>query len=597
MGLKLHLFGNFAAHADGAPVEFLYKGRNGVILAYLLLRRESPPKDTEVADLFWSDYTDPDACLRSWCRRLREAVAGAMEVKTIGGTVHLFLKDVEVDLVTFDTLLAEGEQGDIAALSRAVGLFRRGPLLQGVEDSWAEGARALRIPRTLDALSALARHAATDGRHAEARKYHAVRVFLLLQRLREAPRQEAAWCDLMEALIAAGERLEAAEIYRRCQDYFQQRRLPPPPHMTKLQQQLQFAAETVPAAPASLPEAESLGGAVPLGSRFYIARAADAEFAAGIARRDSIISLRGPAQIGKTSLLARGLEQARQDNARVILTDFRKFSAAELQTLNSCCLALAQSLTDQLDLDVSPCTGWHPDRAPGDNFERFLRREALTKLSTPLVWGLDEVDRLFPYEYKDDIFGRFRAWHNERALDPAGPWQQLTLALTYATESYLLIADLNRSPFNVGTQITLSDWTRAQVADLNQRCGAPLRSAGEIERFYRLVGGHPSLVRRGLQEMRTQGMDIAALEAAAEQDTGPYAGHLERLFVFLALDGEPPQQSALSDALLCVLRGEPCPSAQSFARLWSAGVLAGTSAQNAVVRCGLYAQFLRKRLR
>ena len=37
MGLKLHLFGPFAAHANGRPVEFLYKGRNGVILACLLI--------------------------------------------------------------------------------------------------------------------------------------------------------------------------------------------------------------------------------------------------------------------------------------------------------------------------------------------------------------------------------------------------------------------------------------------------------------------------------------------------------------------------------------------------------------------------------
>jgi hypothetical protein len=172
----------------------------------------------------------------------------------------------------------------------------------------------------------------------------------------------------------------------------------------------------------------------------------------------------------------------------------------------------------------------------------------------------------------------------------------LTLALTYATESYLLIADLNRSPFNVGTQITLADWTCAQVADLNLRYGAPLRNAAEIERFFRLVGGHPYLVRRGLQEMRSQPWDIHALESAAEQDNGPYAGHLERLFVFLEMDSDAPP-STLTDAVRGVLRGEPCPSPQSFARLWSAGVLAGSSAQNATLRCGLYANFLRKRLR
>src|SRR5689334_4528020 len=102
MGLKVHLFGEFSAQRNGAPVEFLYKGRNGAILAYLLLRHEAPPKDAEVADLFWADYTDPDACLRTWCRRLRDAGEGTLEVRTIGGTVHVLLTDAEADVIAFD---------------------------------------------------------------------------------------------------------------------------------------------------------------------------------------------------------------------------------------------------------------------------------------------------------------------------------------------------------------------------------------------------------------------------------------------------------------------------------------------------------------
>lgn len=594
MGLKLNLFGEFSAQANGVPVEFLYKGRNGAILAYLLLRHDAPPKDVEVADLFWADYADPDACLRSWCKRLRDAVADLLEVKTLGGTVHLILKNAEVDVITFDALMTQGEAGDVQALRQAVTMFRRGILLQGMDDRWAEQARDARTPRYLDALQTLATHAAHTSQHADARKYGAWRVRHLLQLLREKPQHEATWCDLMEALILAGERLEAAEIYRKCQDYFQRWQLPPPQRMTELHRQLQ--QNITPAhAPPDAAEGEALGGAVPLASRFYVTRPADAELSASIMRRDSIVSIRGASQTGKTSLMARGLEQARQSGACVALTDFRKFSAAELKTLDACCLALAQSLADQLELETSPCAVWNPERAAGDNFERFVRREVLRKLNAPLVWGLDEVDRLFYHDYKDDIFGRFRAWHNERALDPSGSWHNLTLVLTYATEAYLLIADLNRSPFNVGTQITLSDLSLAQVAELNARYSSPLKSPSEIERFYALVGGHPYLVRRGLQEMQAQHGGIAALETDADRETSPYAGHLERLFVFLSLDS-PAHDSALTDAVRAVLRGEPCPSPQSFSRLRSAGVLAGASAQEAMLRCRLYETFLRKRL-
>jgi DNA-binding SARP family transcriptional activator len=553
MGLKITLFGEFAAQANGTPVEFLYKGRNGAILAYLLLRHNAPPKDGEVADLFWADYADPDACLRSWCKRLRDAVADLLEVKTLGGTVHIILKNAEVDVIQFDALMAQGEAGDIAALRQAVGLFRRGTLLQGMEERWAETARDARTPRYLDALQTLTAHAAQSGQHADARRFGAWRVRHLLQLLREKPQHEATWCDLMETLILAGERLEAAEVYRKCQDYFGRWHLPPPPRITELHRQLQLNAAT-----HSIPDTadgEALGGAVPLDSRFYIMRPADAELSAAIARCDSIVSIRGAAQTGKTSLLARGVAQARQSGANVVLTDFRKFGAAELKTLDSCCRALAQTLTDQLELNVAPSDVWDGERSAGDNFERFVRREVLKNLSAPLVWGMDEVDRLFPHEYKDDIFGRFRAWHNERALNPSGQWHKLTLILTYATEAYLLIADLNRSPFNVGTQITLSDLTLSQVRELNERHGSPLRTAAdEVERFYGLVGGHPYLVRRGLQEMQAQKMDIAELETDADRETSPYAGHLERLFTFLSLDEDAPH-SALTDAVRAVLRG------------------------------------------
>src|SRR5438093_6889166 len=110
-----------------------------------------------------------------------------------------------------------------------------------------------------------------------------------------------------------------------------------------------------------------------------------------------------------------------------------------------------------------------------------------THHSPRLVWGLDEVDRLFGLPFASEVFGLFRAWHNERALLPEGPWSRLTLAIAYATEARLFITDLNQSPFNVGTRLELADFTREQVADLNHRCGAPLQSEAEVDRFFQLV--------------------------------------------------------------------------------------------------------------
>jgi hypothetical protein len=342
----------------------------------------------------------------------------------------------------------------------------------------------------------------------------------------------------------------------------------------------------------SLPRAdlEPVGGVVPVSSAFYVVRPTDAEFHAALARQDSIVLVKGARQTGKTSLLARGLQQARAAGARVVLTDCQMFNTSHLQTVDGFLLALAQSLAAELDLDVWPQEIWNPENGANLNLELYLRREVLGKIEGPLVWGLDEVDRLFPCDFGSEVFGLFRSWHNRRHLNPASSWSRLTLAIAYATEAHLFITDLNQSPFNVGTRLELEDFTREQVADLNRRYLSPLRSEAEITRFHHLVGGQPYLVRRGLHEMTTLGMGIGALEEQADRDHGLFGDHLRRMLVLLVKD------AGLCDAVCGILQGESGLAAESFYRLRAAGLLAGEAPADARPRCQLYATYLARHL-
>jgi hypothetical protein len=162
--------------------------------------------------------------------------------------------------------------------------------------------------------------------------------------------------------------------------------------------------------------------------------------------------------------------------------------------------------------------------------------------------------------------------------------------MAYATEAHLFITDLNQSPFNVGTRLLLEDFTPEQVAEVNRRYGVPLRDADSLERFYGLVGGHPYLVRRGLDEMAAHGLDLKEFEAQADQEEGIFGDHLRRLLRTLE------QDAGLADTVRALLRGEALPTPGNFYRLRSAGVLAGTSEQDARPRCGLYRRFLERRL-
>jgi|HubBroStandDraft_1064217.scaffolds.fasta_scaffold01157_3 serine/threonine protein kinase/class 3 adenylate cyclase len=338
------------------------------------------------------------------------------------------------------------------------------------------------------------------------------------------------------------------------------------------------------------PNLEPVGGALPLDSKFYIVRPTDQDFYSAVGRNDSIILLKGARQMGKTSLMARGLQQARKAGARVVLTDFQKLNSSHLVSVDSLFLCLAQAIAEQLDLDAEPEDSWNARRGPSMNFERFLRREILSRINGHLVWGMDEVDRLFACDFGSEVFGLFRSWHNERSLDPSGPWQNLSLAIAYASEAHLFITDVNQSPFNVGTRLVLADLTVDQVRELNQRYGFPLSNESELERFYALLGGQPFLTQRGLHQMAERGLPFAEFTAGAARDEGPYGDHLRRIFVSLN------QDPALCEVVRCVIGGKHSSSTESFYRLRSSGIVAGESARDMKLRCQLYEQYLSRHL-
>jgi DNA-binding winged helix-turn-helix (wHTH) protein len=348
------------------------------------------------------------------------------------------------------------------------------------------------------------------------------------------------------------------------------------------------APSSEPPSPGSHPPGPPVG-ALPLDSPLYITRNTDDDFHTAISRRDSFVLVKGARQVGKTSLLARGLQRVREAGGAVLLTDFQHLTADAFVNVEKLLLTLCELIAEKLDLDARPHETWNKFVSPSSNFERFLRREVLAKIQSPLVWGMDEVDRLFHYPYSNDIFGLFRSWHNLRALEPEGPWPRLTVALAYATEAHLFITDLNQSPFNVGTRLGLEDFTCSQVAELNRRYQSPLNDV-EVESYFALVGGNPYLVQSGLHEMANRGTSLTALQGQADHEENLFGDHLRRMLLALESD------SAMCEAVRNIVRGEPGLTSQEFYRLRSAGVLTGNSPQDARLRCELYAKYLKKRL-
>ncbi len=332
---------------------------------------------------------------------------------------------------------------------------------------------------------------------------------------------------------------------------------------------------------------EPEGGAVPLDSPYYIVRPVDEQFRTAISRRDSIIRVKGPRQTGKSSLLARGLEEAKRQGVRCVICDLQKLTSAQLASADSLLLALSDIMVEQLGLNFDVYANWNAARGWNVNFERILRREILDRLDAPLVWALDEIDRLFGMPYSSEVFGLFRSWHNERTFNPDGPWQKLTIGIAYASEAHLFITDLNQSPFNVGTRLLLEDFTLAEVAEVNRLYHSPL-SPEEIGQCCALVGGNPYLVRLALHAMLSHGLSLPELESETERPDGLFSDHLRRIVATVK------RETRLYEAMCSILRGEPCPSADSFYRLHSAGLISGNNEREARPRCEIYRRALEK---
>ena len=292
--------------------------------------------------------------------------------------------------------------------------------------------------------------------------------------------------------------------------------------------------------------------------------------------------------MGKSSLLARGLDEARKQGATVALTDFQTFSAEQFENSASLFLAIAAELALQLEIDFDPAVHWSPHFGPGTNLEQFIRRHVLSRFDTPLVWGMDGVDRLFRYAYSGELFGLMRSWHNRRAMDPAGPWMRLTLILAFAAETALFITDQSQSPFNIGTQVTLSDFTPAEAAEMNCRYGSLLSGAAECDQLYSLLQGHPFLTRRALMEISTGNYTLEELLAKAEYDDGPFGQDLDKIMSVLTSDQE------LLEAVRKIMAGELCGDRMSFYRLRSGGIVKGEWNINEQIRCPLYAAYLQR---
>ena len=558
------------------------------LLCRLAVDANRPLPRSSLWQELWPDSDSGDV-LDANLRRLRRDVLGSEcgRLKSEGSTVLLDLAGADVDFIHFQELV---KAGSISDLTEAVNLYRGEFLKRYLEDGWLLNLRDELKTDFEDALKTLAEHALREDEFLVAARY--------LRRFVESnPDYEWGWYKLLATYVRYGNRAEAIAVYAAYLDHMREGNL----SVSKRIEALTASIRDDPlprrdgnlspiSATVQLDERLTAGGALPSYSSFYVERREDSEVAHALATTGVTVRIKGARQTGKSSLLARALHPCRQAGYLVLLTDWQSLSYEALSSAENFFTALAHKLADQAKLDADPTSVFRPGRTPGDNFDAFIHRLLIPAVDRPIVWAIDEADRIFGCDFRDDVFGKMRSWHNERALDPDSPFARISLVLTYSTEAHLFITNLNQSPFNVGSVVELKDFTLAQSVELNEQYGGPLSRSEEVERLFQLVGGHPYLTSRALYEMKRRGLTIAEAEAGADQPDGPFHEHLERLRFTLGLNPE------LADAVRASLQEGIVPTAEQFLRLHAAGVMTGASPTQMKPRCSLYERYLRQAL-
>jgi hypothetical protein len=320
-------------------------------------------------------------------------------------------------------------------------------------------------------------------------------------------------------------------------------------------------------------------------SAFYVERPADMAALQAIRGQGVTLAITGARQVGKTSLLARTIAEARRQGKQVLTLDFQLFDQAALADPDRLFRSLCEAVSVGLGIESRVDAFWG-SLGNSYNCTQYFEHYLLERLNTPLVLALDKLERIPSPELRSSVFSMLRAWSDNRATRPI--WNQLDLVLVTSSSAYQLVTNPYLSPFNTGVTIALDDFTFEQIADLNQRYGRPF-TPSQQQALATLLAGHPYLIRQALYLAASGAHSAAEIIDTAAGDGGVFDEHL-RYHLFKLC-----RQPRLVAELRQIISHGATADQSACDELCDAG-LVRRDGQRAHMRCLLYANYFREHL-
>ncbi|HEY9672520.1 MAG TPA: AAA-like domain-containing protein [Waterburya sp.] len=334
----------------------------------------------------------------------------------------------------------------------------------------------------------------------------------------------------------------------------------------------------------------TLKGQVPLNSPLYVERDPIERLCyETISQPGALIRIKAPRQMGKTSLMARIMEQARIQGLETVALSFQLADATILTDLTRFLQWFCAIVTRSLGLPNHLAEYWDEIFGSNYNCTDYFENYLLAKINNPIVLAIDEVDVVFNYpEIATDFFRLLQVWYEKAKYGDTGSevWQKLRLVVVHSTEVYIPL-NSSHSPFNVGLSIELPEFTLEQVEDLANRYQLNWTDE-QVKQLMVLVGGNPYLVQIALHHLSDEDMQLNQLLAIASAEDGIYSDYLRQLL--WNLKQYPDLMNAMSRIVRSSvpLKLEPV----QWFKLQSMGLVRGHSS-HARLSCDLYYQYFR----
>lgn len=280
-------------------------------------------------------------------------------------------------------------------------------------------------------------------------------------------------------------------------------------------------------------------GPVPLRSPLYIERSPVEETAfSEISYPGCLLRIKASRRMGKSSLLNRLLAYSKTQGYQAVKLNLNEVDTDTFSSLDRFLRWFCVNLSLKLSLPSQVDAMWDEEIGSKVNCKLYMERYILSKMSQPLVLGIDELNRVFEHvPTAHDFLPMLRVWHEQSKDDPL--WRNLRLVLVHATDFYVPLK-LNQSPFNVGLSLMLPSFTIDQLRMLAQRYGLDVLLQGsgawQLKSLHYLTDGHPYLAGLAFYALRRKQTTLNDILGTAATSNGIYRQHLQQCLATLQSD-------------------------------------------------------------